>query len=113
MTESADKPKLRTPSRWFIAMSSLAISGFAILATYLYGFLHWEVLAGPDMAEVRGTPMWDRAFSLLTQLGCIRPITGFIALIFAVWAMRYLPLVVRLGILAIALLALGMSLIVT
>jgi len=112
MNETKEKPKPTTPSRWFVAVSSLAISGFAILVAHLYGFVHWKVLAGPDMMAVHGTPAWDRAFSMLIRLERIRPVTGLVALLFAIWAMRYLSSVVRVGILAVALIALALSLIV-
>ncbi len=112
MNETKEKPEPATPSRWFVAVSSLAISGFAILVAHLYGFVHWKVLAGPDMMAVHGTPAWDRAFFMLIRLERIRPVTGVVALVFAIWASRYLPSVVRLGVLAVALLALALSLLV-
>jgi len=112
MNEMKDKSKQRLPSRWFVAVSSLAISAFAILIGHLYAFQHWRVLSNPDMMTMHGTPAWDRAFPMLIRLEHIRPVTGIVALAFALWAMLYLTAVLRLGVLAVALLALAMSLIV-
>jgi len=95
-----------------VAASSLAISAFAILIGHLYAFQHWGVLSNPDMMAVHGTPAWDRAFGMLVRLEHIRPVAGVVALGFALWAMRYLPPVVRLGVLAAALVALALSLVV-
>ena len=91
MNETKDNLQHRATSLWYVVLSSLAISGFAILVADFYGFVHWKVLAGSDLLAIHGTPAWDRAFSMLTRLECIRPITGLIALIFALWAIRYLP----------------------
>jgi len=112
MNETSDKPKPRPPSRVFVAVSSLAISAFAILIGHLYAFQHWRVLSNPDMMAVHGTPAWDRAFSMLIRLERIRPVAGLGALVFALWAMMYLPPLLRLTILAVALLALVMNLVV-
>ncbi len=112
MNEMNDKPKQRPPSRWYVAVSSLAISAFAILIGHLYAFQHWRVMSNPDMMAEHGTPAWDRAFSMLIRLEHIRPIAGVVALAFALWARLYLPPIPRLGVLAVALLALAMSLVV-
>jgi hypothetical protein len=82
------------------------------LIGHLYAFQHWRVLSNPDMMAVHGTPAWDRAFSMLIRLEHIRPVAGLVALGFALWAMLYLPPVLRLSVLAVALLALAMSFIV-
>jgi len=112
MKETSDKPKTRQPSRVFIAVSSLAISAFAILIGHLYAFQHWGVLSNPDMMAVHGTPAWDRAHAMLIRLEHIRPVAGLVALIFALWAMVYLPPILRLAVLAVALLALVMNVVV-
>lgn len=112
MNEMTDKPHQRPPSWCFVAVSSLAISAFAILICHLYAFQHWRVLFNPDMMAVQGTPAWDRAFSMLIRLEHIRPVSGVVALVFALWAMLYLPPVLRLGMLTVELLALAMSLVV-
>jgi len=96
MTEPKQKWNPKTPSRWYVATASLALSGLAICIASLYAFQHWRVPWNSDM---------------MYRLEWMRTIAGVIAFVFGVWAMRYLPSLFRLGVLAVALLALAMCLV--
>ena len=95
MKITSDKQSESRDMRWYVAIASIALSGMAINIERLYGYQHDLIIRKRDM---------------LALLNNARFVAGSVALIFAIWAMTFLPRFARYLVLVIGILAFGLCL---